>query len=446
MIDFFTNLVWPVIWPILSSQYFLGALTMQLLYTTQSFSTWLIQSVFELIKNAFLKQFVFAVEIFDGSPLRDAYSQHVTKRNQSAPSSVVFAKSVCEKIVFFNDADSHWVWLDDSLLTYVSHKDQVLTIRCAYGERERLKCILSSLVEFRRHCIEPSDKVTIWRFQGYQNISNVVSARLLSGIFLPKGVVENLVARLQLFFEQKHFYIRNNIPYRLGLLLHGVPGTGKTSLINALAAYFNLPIMVTDKVENLKKLQNAPARIVVLEDVDRIFKKEPKKESSLFQDLVAETNLCELLNFIDGLDSPQNQILIMTTNHIEDLDPALIRPGRIDVQIEFGYADRSQVARAIDRFYFSDIADSHQLSHVIGNAQSRLYAHKLCKTLESKGNRQFSMSALMQHFLAYPHSVTEAIDRLDLFPLQRKANVITAAISTVSDNAKEKSVESEKND
>jgi len=58
-----------------------------------------------------------------------------------------------------------------------------------------------------------------------------------------------------------------------------------------------------------------------------------------------------LLNAIDGVASHEGRILIMTTNHRERLDPALIRPGRVDVQIEFGFANKETIRRVFQELY-----------------------------------------------------------------------------------------------
>lgn len=413
MNEFFINSVWPV----LSSQYFLGAITMQLMYSTQSWTTWLITSLLAYIKKFFIHQFVFSVTILEETALGQAFRNLRKEKHQAAPTSVVHAQMVCEKITFFNDSDgTQWTWLDDNLLVYSFYQDKILTIQCAYIHRERLKSILSNLIEFTASKT-PADQVKIHRNGDWSsdNMVRQVHARLLAGIFLPQGVVERVVERITLFFQQKQFYRRNNIPYHFGLLLHGVPGTGKSSLINALAAYYHLPIMIASELKNLHKLQEAPARIVLIEDIDRMFYFDPKEDDD-YKKKQAMVNMSYLLNFIDGVDAIPNQILIMTTNHIERLVPALIRPGRIDMQVEFGYADHDQVARAIDRFYFAKSFDPHSLVHEVVNGQSRLYAKKLIKML---GQEHFTMSALMQHFLAYDESIKSALVNLDKFPKQQ---------------------------
>jgi chaperone BCS1 len=171
----------------------------------------------------------------------------------------------------------------------------------------------------------------------------------------------------------KKWYSNRGIPYRRGYLLHGPPGTGKTSICFALAGILHLRIYVASL--NSKKMtedglaslfRSLPARcIVLLEDIDAAGlavsrgedpteKKAETTEEETKPDGKspppvpgADTSssdkgvtLSGFLNIIDGVASSEGRILVMTTNHIEKLDAALLRPGRVDLTIHFGRADR----------------------------------------------------------------------------------------------------------
>ncbi|KAF8417146.1 BCS1 N terminal-domain-containing protein [Tirmania nivea] len=164
------------------------------------------------------------------------------------------------------------------------------------------------------------------------------------------------------------WYAARGLPYRRGYLFYGPPGTGKTSLTLALAGELKLNLYifnlgagggVTD--ETLGQLfQALPKRcIVLLEDIDcagigrssnfnGVGEKQSQSKDGLprinpMRNAVnnkSQISFSGLLNAIDGVASHEGRILIMTTNHRERLDPALIRPGRVDVQIEFGFANK----------------------------------------------------------------------------------------------------------
>lgn len=178
----------------------------------------------------------------------------------------------------------------------------------------------------------------------------------------------------------KKWYSNRGIPYRRGYLLHGPPGTGKTSLCFALAGVLQLRIYVANlNSKNMTEdtlstlFRDLPPRcIVLLEDIDsaglavtrkdavvEVDNKDKEEENSgegsapvarpasPVKDQNAASNkgisLSGFLNIIDGVASSEGRILVMTTNHMEKLDPALLRPGRVDLIVHFNYADASMI-------------------------------------------------------------------------------------------------------
>lgn len=140
-----------------------------------------------------------------------------------------------------------------------------------------------------------------------------------------------------------------------GILMYGPPGTGKTMLAKAVAnattaSFIRVvgsefvqkylgegPRMVRD-VFRLAK-ENAPS-IVFIDEVDAIATK--RFDAQTGADREVQRILLELLNQMDGFDQGTNIIVIMATNRADTLDPALLRPGRLDRKIEFPLPDRRQ--------------------------------------------------------------------------------------------------------
>ena len=187
------------------------------------------------------------------------------------------------------------------------------------------------------------------------------SQRRMDTIVLPEEVKADFLTDIEEYLnpDARAWYADHDLPYRRGYLLHGKPGTGKSSLSFAAAGKFSLDIYVLNlaKVNDStlqKLLGKLPARcIVLLEDIDAI-------ETAKSRDNTAGQNeartgdsvtLSGLLNTLDGVASEEGRVLIMTTNHVEQIDKALIRPGRVDKMIEFEFANR-EILQGLFRFIY----------------------------------------------------------------------------------------------
>lgn len=162
-----------------------------------------------------------------------------------------------------------------------------------------------------------------------------------------------------------HLLIDKGIPYRRGYLLHGAPGSGKTSFIQALAGAVGYNIcllnlaergLTDDKLNHLLGL--VPDRsFILLEDVDSAFNRRVQTSEDGFKGAVTFSGL---LNALDGVASTEERIIFMTTNHYERLDPALIRPGRVDLAEMLDDAVGEQAERLFIKFY-GNARDSRQI-------------------------------------------------------------------------------------
>jgi chaperone BCS1 len=144
------------------------------------------------------------------------------------------------------------------------------------------------------------------------------------------------------------------IPYRRGYLLHGSPGSGKSSFVAALAGDLGLDICVLNLNEpglTDDRLQHAmvnlpPDSLLLLEDVDAAFVRREQAER-----FGTSVTFSGLLNALDGVVAGEQRLVFMTTNHPEVLDPALVRPGRVDRSIYLGPASVEQCKKLFQRFY-----------------------------------------------------------------------------------------------
>lgn len=181
--------------------------------------------------------------------------------------------------------------------------------------------------------------------------------RPLESVVLEKGLKERIMHDVEAFLEARTWYLDRGIPYRRGYLLHGPPGTGKSSFIQALAGEldFNIAILnvserglTDDRLNHL--LTKVPQRtLILLEDADAAFANRRQVDEQGYSG--ATVTFSGLLNALDGVASAEERIIFLTTNHIERLDEALIRPGRVDLSVRLGNATAYQMERIWDRFY-----------------------------------------------------------------------------------------------
>jgi chaperone BCS1 len=176
-----------------------------------------------------------------------------------------------------------------------------------------------------------------------------IRKRPLASVILPRGVVENVIKDATRFLEGAEWHAERGIPWRRGYLLYGPPGTGKTSLVKSLAGALGLDLAIINLTASRLDDQSlsglfagAPARsILLIEDIDAAFAQRDRDDAG------RGITFSGLLNAIDGVASQEGHLLFMTTNHIERLDPALIRPGRVDMRIPFGLLDQTLALRML---------------------------------------------------------------------------------------------------
>ncbi|XP_058451998.1 mitochondrial chaperone BCS1 [Malaya genurostris] len=227
--------------------------------------------------------------------------------------------------------------------------------------------------------------------------------RPLKSVVLDNGVSDRLLHDCREFIRNPKWYDDRGIPYRRGYLLYGPPGCGKSSFITALAGEIEFGICLLNLSERgltddrLNHLMNvAPQQsIILLEDIDAAFlsREDTKTQKAAFEGLNRVT-FSGLLNCLDGVASTEARIVFMTTNYLDRLDPALIRPGRVDVKEYVGFCSRHQLEEMFMRFY----ADEEGVSN------SKIFADSVLKA-----GRDVSPAQIQGYFMIHKMSDQQTV-------------------------------------
>ena len=217
-----------------------------------------------------------------------------------------------------------------------------------------------------------------------------VTTRTFENVFFEQR--KQVKDRVKFFLEHRDWYEKKGIPYTLGFMFHGPPGTGKTSSIKAIAnagrrhiiniqlsevktkqqlqhLFFNDEIHVFNGANTEKYIIPVAERLYVIEDIDamgdvvlrREWKKpvveEKKKEDDMFDRKEEKDtfDLSFLLNLLDGTLEANGRIIAFSSNYPERIDKALIRPGRVDMIVHFKNCSRAVLKEMVDSFYEQDV-------------------------------------------------------------------------------------------
>lgn len=295
---------------------------------------------------------------------------------------------------------SHFFWYNGHILLFERHENHERSGYLTSSEREELsiscfgrnpRVIKELLIDAREQYLKKDEKKTII-YRGalgtnggdpsWQRCMSRAS-RPISTVILNEKVKKELIEDVTDYLDPntRRWYSNRGIPYRRGYLLYGPPGTGKSSLSLALAGFFRMRIYMVSLSSSLASEENLatlfaelPRRcVVLLEDIDTAGLTHTRDETKGEGDqetvvpaavapskpgappatpaLPGRLSLSGLLNILDGVASQEGRVLIMTTNHLEKLDKALIRPGRVDQIIEFGRADAGMSAAIFRAIY-----------------------------------------------------------------------------------------------
>lgn len=258
---------------------------------------------------------------------------------------------------------------------------------------------------------------------GYWYTSSDKPVRKLDSVVMTAKNEKAVRDHIRNYLTDKDWYRDKKIPWRTGIILEGPPGTGKSTLSLALCGEFNCNLYIAnlssvsdDKI--IKMFKSLPAgSVMLIEDIDSYSIANSRKKVKVKgrkplrsgddddddEDMAADGSklfgsLSGLLNAIDGLNSTEDRILIATTNHIDKLDPALIRPGRFELIMKIDNLDNETCAKMFKKFYpdfklpegfkvAKDLSPAAFQTLAIGNKQSPQVLLDFCSGVKAKGKK-----------------------------------------------------------
>ncbi|KAK7360075.1 hypothetical protein VNO77_02048 [Canavalia gladiata] len=310
-----------------------------------------------------------AAEIYLGSRISPS-TQRLKVSKPDTDQSFILTMERNESLTdFFNGVKFNWILVCRQVESRNLHnprdlnstlKSEVRSLELTFHKKHKdmvLNTYLPFIIEEAKSMKQESKALRIFTVD-YQNMygnfsdawvgTNLDHPATFDTLALDLDVKEFVMEDLKRFVKRKDYYRKVGKAWKRGYLLYGPPGTGKSSLIAAMANYLHFDIYDLELTElncnsELRRLLIAMANrsILVVEDIDCTID---------FQDRMAESRvatgnnskqvtLSGLLNFVDGLWSScgDERIIVFTTNHKDKLDPALLRPGRMDVHIHMSY-------------------------------------------------------------------------------------------------------------
>ncbi|KAF6832593.1 hypothetical protein CMUS01_06879 [Colletotrichum musicola] len=417
---------------------------------------------------------------------------------------------------------SHTFWYRGHLLLFKRSQNQQQASYLVVSEREEINVscfgrnpwILKELLQEARseYLKKDSRKTMIYRGSTRAGTAEPTwqrcmarTSRPFSTVILNEKTKKELVEDVADYLSPatRKWYSNRGIPWRRGYLLSGPPGTGKSSLSLALAGFFKMRIYIVSlnsisaNEENLASLfAELPRRcVVLLEDIDTAGLTHTREESSLTDSSYSKEGSAEmvpgqitpgvavnaaappsrlslsgLLNILDGVASQEGRVLIMTTNHIEKLDKALIRPGRVDMVVKFTMADE-EIIGAIFRAIFAplegDDEEEPQAKPVVedtGTGSAELAEEEVNRTTETRAHidklskqfvikipaHEFSPAEIQGFLMKHKRSAEAAIAGADDWVVQtrkeKKEKELKVADERRKAEAREKEAEKSKNE
>lgn len=225
--------------------------------------------------------------------------------------------------------------------------------------RKQITAMMMDILKFNKNLVN-KDVVKIYSNSDWSwDELNVLKVKTIDQVIIEDKIKSYLVSDMDNFASSNDWYESMNIPYKRNYILFGNPGNGKTSLSLALAKhmkrdiyYMNVNNVTSDNqlYYLLKRLK--PNSILLIEDIDKLFSKIDNKTSKDDKrEAETKVSFSTFINCMDGVLYKRGLISVFTTNHIENIDEAILREGRTDVKIKIENPSAELISKYFNNFF-----------------------------------------------------------------------------------------------
>ena len=247
----------------------------------------------------------------------------------------------------------------------------------ASSERTLRRFILEGVERLQRSMEARGNSIRVFvgTRSGYWRPGGALPKRDPKTVVLDDDAMRTLMEVLRDFKSSESEYVEHGMPYKRVYCLYGPPGTGKTSAIFSICSHFGLSTAMLSGGLREEGFEEAVAQLVnglprksamLLEDIDGMLPSRKDKPAESDREAAI---LSTMLNVLDGNLRNHGMIVFMTTNHIEKLDPALVRPGRVDRMVRVGLATPRQAAELFALYFPGDAQGAQRFADLVRASQ-----------------------------------------------------------------------------
>jgi len=271
--------------------------------------------------------------------------------------------------------DKHVGYLENHSIKVVVSRDMIHF----YGNIKLINSIIEKCHKLDKDNVPPGYEYIYCTNPTNYRSSNVKKYMNIVGMFnketVPNNIYDSINNKITNFLADEKMYAKLQLPWKTGFVFKGPVGTGKTLIAMDLARHFKLKLYKFESIDVfLKDYINIPKKSVILfDDVDMLldYNREMNDKITDFENpkYTKEINdrkikLKSLMSIFDGYDALYGCILIFITNYIDRIDPALIRPGRLDYHIQFGNLPFETIVTTLKKYYGPNINIPKELSNI----------------------------------------------------------------------------------